>query len=909
MPYLSRLFLGLLLFGSFTVSSAQDGRDILWQQSIPGLRTFTPAPDGAQLLVVAGDYYNARDIQLHDAATGAFIRTVATPAVGTFDNYGRIVAIEYAPDGQTFYTVHSESVCSPMGGCGSVLTDVIHWDLDGNQLQRVDTGYYTNDVAVRPDGQRVAVGRETGGSGYPGLFVFEPDLDLVLSTSAFGSVDVTEYGNTGGLLGLGSNDAVHLVDAETNTLVRTLPFEFPASDLGDPTSIDFSSDDGFVVASVGRFAKAVNAFDTANGDLRWSRSVDFPNASGLSGTTRAVLTPDDAFVAVRLTGRTGSSGDDTAHRMKFLRAADGVETGEYDLGTTEYNTFTGPSTLAFVPGTDALLHAAGDTLFAATFDPVVEQSVALDASMDISNDFALRHEVVRFTTRITNSGTAAAEGVTYETPFWDDIHVYEGNLTATSGTAQGDALAVTWTGDIPAGGAAEIAFDVRVTTFIAGNGYGDNYADLFGSVDHASLLQPIGLRRPYSVFDAERIYTAQEVEPIPDAACPSGAESSIEITDSFDIERLRVGVTAEHPTRGDVRIDLVPPTGDAFPLIGAYSTSRDNVDVLFEDEGGGAWWAWVNGDHDLGGASYLTGVLPNGAHYPETPLADRFNGTDPRGTWTLRICDGAAGDTGTLLSWSLLFNSAPAEPPAEPPAEMEMVAMPLSRTTVGVKGGEIMFRLALSNPDDESHTTEVWTAATLPNGNTYGPLLGPVTVTVAAGSTLERTVRQTVPASAPAGAYRYSVYVGAYEQNASPADGFDVTKTQGTFGLPRDSGESPWTVRDAVSGEAVQRGAVWTSETVAGAAQAATTTTLQESIAPNPVRDRATLRLVFEQDTEAAVAVFDVLGRRVATLHEGPVAAGPHAFSVDARALATGTYFVRVATEATVRTHRLTVMR
>ena len=60
-------------------------------------------------------------------------------------------------------------------------------------------------------------------------------------------------------------------------------------------------------------------------------------------------------------------------------------------------------------------------------------------------------------------------------------------------------------------------------------------------------------------------------------------------------------------------------------------------------------------------------------------------------------------------------------------------------------------------------------------------------------------------------------------------------------------------------------------------------------------------------------AVYDVLGRRVALLHEGMLGAGRHAFGLDGGALPAGVYVVRVGVEpaegpARTYTHRLTVV-
>src|SRR5690606_23167722 len=67
---------------------------------------------------------------------------------------------------------------------------------------------------------------------------------------------------------------------------------------------------------------------------------------------------------------------------------------------------------------------------------------------------------------------------------------------------------------------------------------------------------------------------------------------------------------------------------------------------------------------------------------------------------------------------------------------------------------------------------------------------------------------------------------------------------------------------------------------------------------PNPFnpQTRFTLRVAEAQDVR--VALYDVRGRQVAVLHDGPLAAGAaHPFEVDGRALPSGTYVVAVEGE------------
>jgi hypothetical protein len=68
---------------------------------------------------------------------------------------------------------------------------------------------------------------------------------------------------------------------------------------------------------------------------------------------------------------------------------------------------------------------------------------------------------------------------------------------------------------------------------------------------------------------------------------------------------------------------------------------------------------------------------------------------------------------------------------------------------------------------------------------------------------------------------------------------------------------------------------------------------------PNPSRGRLTIPLQLPRDGAVTVRVVDVLGRTVAVLHDGPLAAGAHALGWagaggDGRPAAAGVYLVRV---------------
>ena len=65
-----------------------------------------------------------------------------------------------------------------------------------------------------------------------------------------------------------------------------------------------------------------------------------------------------------------------------------------------------------------------------------------------------------------------------------------------------------------------------------------------------------------------------------------------------------------------------------------------------------------------------------------------------------------------------------------------------------------------------------------------------------------------------------------------------------------------------------------------------------EAAYPNPFRSSATLAFRLNAAIDVRLAVYDVLGRRVRVLHEGPITAGAHQATFDGTGLASGVYLV-----------------
>jgi hypothetical protein len=207
-------------------------------------------------------------------------------------------------------------------------------------------------------------------------------------------------------------------------------------------------------------------------------------------------------------------------------------------------------------------------------------------------------------------------------------------------------------------------------------------------------------------------------------------------------------------------------------------------------------------------------------------------------------------------------------------------------------GGSFQFMVTLTNVTGQPLTVQAWTAVEGPVSR--DPVMGPLSVTLPVGATLSRTLTQQVPAAAPAGTYTYVVKVGTFPGGVIASDSFTFTKLPARQGAPATQ-DGDW----AVSG--------WEEASVASVA-------LPEGFAlseasPNPFSSQARLKLEVAEGQAVTVGVYDGLGRRVATLHDGPMEAGAHVLVLDGSSLPAGAYVVRVVGETFAATRRAVLVR
>jgi hypothetical protein len=78
---------------------------------------------------------------------------------------------------------------------------------------------------------------------------------------------------------------------------------------------------------------------------------------------------------------------------------------------------------------------------------------------------------------------------------------------------------------------------------------------------------------------------------------------------------------------------------------------------------------------------------------------------------------------------------------------------------------------------------------------------------------------------------------------------------------------------------------------------------------PNPFNPLTKIRFAVPQTGNVTLEIYDVLGKKVATLLDGYIEAGKHSFSWDATVQPSGIYFCRLTTGGKTLTHGITLLK
>src|SRR5690606_19577974 len=183
---------------------------------------------------------------------------------------------------------------------------------------------------------------------------------------------------------------------------------------------------------------------------------------------------------------------------------------------------------------------------------------------------------------------------------------------------------------------------------------------------------------------------------------------------------------------------------------------------------------------------------------------------------------------------------------------------------------------------------------------------GPLSVTLPAGGSAQRTLRLRVPGAAPAGTYTLTLNVGEYPSGVEASDAFTFEKgAAGAAVAARAEGPVELVAEgaffDAEGSEAAAPAAAASASSVVPAGRLA--------VYPNPSGGRSTVGFALEASSSVRLSVLDALGREVAVLAEGRLGAGEHAYAFEGHDLPAGLYLARLEVGGRVATHRFSIVR
>lgn len=133
-----------------------------------------------------------------------------------------------------------------------------------------------------------------------------------------------------------------------------------------------------------------------------------------------------------------------------------------------------------------------------------------------------------------------------------------------------------------------------------------------------------------------------------DCSDPNIVIRTFDVTDSFIVADLNVGVVIDHTYRQDLVVSLESPTGTRIAIVNQVGAGQDDLNVRLDDEGGNPLGA------DVQDASQ---PYPDVVRQPSSALS-AFDGEQANGTWTMRVCDTFAADIGAFLQGHLEFTSS-----------------------------------------------------------------------------------------------------------------------------------------------------------------------------------------------------------------------------------------------------------
>ncbi|WP_374531769.1 proprotein convertase P-domain-containing protein [Novosphingobium sp.] len=194
------------------------------------------------------------------------------------------------------------------------------------------------------------------------------------------------------------------------------------------------------------------------------------------------------------------------------------------------------------------------------------------------------------------------------------------------------------------------------------------------------------------------------------APCANPFKRTFNVSTSYVVSSVSIGVLIAHTYRGDLVMNLVSPDGTRVNLTsGSGSVGADNFNATFDDAAPGAISSYTANDT----ASASTIVPPYNGNYRPAALLSAFNGKNAAGTWTLEVCDQFQADSGTFYQADLYLTGA-----SGPYADLSLSMT--SSTSAPTSGGAISYSLTVSSSaGSTSSASGITVSAPLPSGTVF----------------------------------------------------------------------------------------------------------------------------------------------------------------------------------------------
>jgi hypothetical protein len=214
--------------------------------------------------------------------------------------------------------------------------------------------------------------------------------------------------------------------------------------------------------------------------------------------------------------------------------------------------------------------------------------------------------------------------------------------------------------------------------------------------------------------------------------------------------------------------------------------------------------------------------------------------------------------------------------------DVEITLTPLSTPVIiPPQGGYFDYNITVSI-GDSAFTGSLWCDVTMPDGSIFGPTLGPFTLNLPPGFTGTRLRNQGVLGISPPGIYHMNGYLGLYPDSVWSASSFEFEKVMTGNGPRVDA----WSNTGASFNEWIGAAPV--------AQEKPTETPLLASCHPNPFNPATTIAYQLQAADHVRLEIFDIGGRRIATLVDAWQSAGPHSLTFDGADLPSGIYVYRL---------------